>query len=63
MEHTGIYCKIDELGRILLPIRLREMAGWEVCDILLIFYDDKTRSIILKLHDKHVEAPCFLCGK
>ena len=40
MKHTGITRKVDELGRIVLPIELRRTMGIEEKDALEIFVDD-----------------------
>ena len=39
MKTTGITRRIDELGRVVLPIELRRMLGIEVKDSLEIFVD------------------------
>lgn len=49
VKHTGITRKVDELGRIVLPIELRRSMDIEEKDALEIFVDgDK---IILKKYD------------
>ena len=57
MKATGIVRKVDELGRIVLPIELRRTLGIEVRDPLEIYVDGE--SIMLK---KYVPA-CILCGE
>lgn len=42
MKSTGIVRKVDELGRITLPIELRRTLGIEERAPLEIFIDDKT---------------------
>lgn len=39
MKTTGITRRIDELGRVVIPIELRRMLGIEVKDSLEIFVD------------------------
>ena len=39
MKSTGIVRKVDELGRIVLPIELRRTMGIEVKDALEIYVD------------------------
>ena len=56
MEATGIVRKVDELGRIVLPIELRRTLGIDVRDPIEIFVDDET--ILLK---KYTPA-CIVCG-
>ena len=40
MKSTGIVRKVDELGRIVLPIELRKVLHIEVRDALEIFVDE-----------------------
>ncbi len=57
MKSTGIVRKIDELGRIVLPIELRTNMDLKTKDAVEIFVDaDK---IILKKY----EPSCMFCGK
>lgn len=56
MKSTGIYRKVDELGRIVVPIELRNKLGIEVKDSLEVFIDGS--SIVLK----KVESNCAFCG-
>ena len=46
MKSTGIVRKVDELGRVVIPIELRRVLDIEVKDALEIFTDDD--KIILK---------------
>ena len=56
MKATGIIRKIDELGRIVLPVELRKKLGIEQRDSVEIYVDgDK---IILKKR----ENECIFCG-
>lgn len=55
MKATGIVRKVDNLGRIVLPIELRRTLGIEVRDPLEIFVEGE--SIILK---KYAPA-CIFC--
>lgn len=57
MKATGIVRKIDELGRIVLPIELRRTLGLEEKDPLEIFVDDNG-TIVLKKY----EPACIFCG-
>lgn len=56
MKATGIVRKIDDLGRIVLPIELRRTLGIADKDALEIYVDES--NIILK---KYVPA-CIFCG-
>lgn len=52
----GIVREVDSLGRVVLPIELRELLGIEVGDGLEIYIDETT--VILKKY-----APgCLFCG-
>ncbi|MCG7337488.1 AbrB/MazE/SpoVT family DNA-binding domain-containing protein [Sporosarcina sp. ACRSM] len=46
MKSTGIVRKVDELGRVVIPIELRRTLGIEQKDALEIYVDDD--KIILK---------------
>jgi transcriptional pleiotropic regulator of transition state genes len=56
MKSTGIVRKVDELGRIVIPIELRNTLKIAEKDPIEIFVDGS--SIILKKH----EANCVFCG-
>ena len=56
MKATGIVRKIDELGRVVLPIELRRTMNLEVRDPVEIFMDGDT--IVLRKY----EASCVFCG-
>ena len=55
MKSTGIVRKVDELGRIVLPIELRRTLGIEEKDRIEIFVDGE--SIILRKH----QPACIFC--
>ena len=56
MKSTGIVRKVDELGRVVLPIELRRTLDIEVKDSLEIYVDGS--QIILKKY----EPACIFCG-
>lgn len=56
MKSLGIVRKVDELGRIVLPIELRRQFDIEVKDSLEIYTDDNC--IILKKY----QPSCIFCG-
>lgn len=56
MKPTGIIRKVDELGRIVLPIELRRTLDIEVRDEMEIYIDDG--KIILQ----KFEPCCTFCG-
>ena len=55
MKSTGIVRKVDELGRVVLPIELRRTLDIEEKDSLEIYVDDDT--IILKKY----QPACIFC--
>jgi transcriptional pleiotropic regulator of transition state genes len=56
MKAIGIVRKVDELGRIVIPMELRRTFGIEKEDPLEIFVDEDM--IILKKY----EPACIFCG-
>ena len=56
MKSTGIVRKVDELGRVVLPIELRRHVGIEIKDPVEIFMDGDY--IVLKKHTPE----CIFCG-
>ena len=49
MKSTGIVRKVDELGRIVLPIELRRTLGINEKDALEIYVDENT--VMLKKYE------------
>ena len=56
MKSTGIVRKVDELGRIVLPIELRRTLNINVKDSLEIFVAEN--QIVLQKY----EPACIFCG-
>jgi transcriptional pleiotropic regulator of transition state genes len=56
MHDTGIVRRIDDLGRIVIPMELRRTLGINVKDPMAIYVDGDR--IILQ---KHKDA-CVICG-
>jgi len=56
MKSTGVVRKVDELGRIVIPIELRRTMGIEEKDALEIYVDSD--KIILRKY----EPACIFCG-
>ncbi|MGI6722490.1 MAG: AbrB/MazE/SpoVT family DNA-binding domain-containing protein [Anaerovoracaceae bacterium] len=56
MKATGIVRKVDELGRIVLPIELRRTLNIDIKDPIEIYVDDDF--ILLKKY----EPACVFCG-
>ena len=56
MKSTGVVRKVDELGRIVIPIELRRTLDIEIKDALEIYVDRD--QIILKKY----EPACLFCG-
>lgn len=59
MKSTGIVRKVDELGRIVIPIELRRVMDINIKDPLEIFVD--TDKIILRKYS-HARA-CMITGE
>lgn len=57
MKSTGIVRRIDELGRIVLPMELRRILNIDTKDSLEIYTEGE--SIILKKY----EPCCIFCGE
>ncbi|PAB58086.1 AbrB/MazE/SpoVT family DNA-binding domain-containing protein [Anaeromicrobium sediminis] len=57
MKSTGIVRKVDELGRVVIPIELRRTLGIKEKDTLEIYVDRD--NIILKKY----EPTCVFCGE
>ncbi len=57
MKSTGIVRKVDELGRVVIPIELRRTLSIAEKDALEIFVDG--HQIILKKY----EPACIFCGQ
>lgn len=56
MKATGIVRKVDELGRIVLPIELRRTLGIEIKDPIEIYVEGEY--IIFKKYN----PSCCICG-
>ena len=56
MKSTGIIRRVDELGRIVIPIELRNSLKIAIKDPVEIYSDGNT--IVLKRH----EDSCIFCG-
>ncbi len=56
MKSTGVVRKVDELGRIVLPIEIRKMMDINVKDAVEIFTDGDR--IILQKY----QPCCLFCG-
>ena len=56
MKSTGIVRKVDELGRVVLPIELRRTLDIAEKDAIEIYVDNE--NIVLKKY----EPACIFCG-
>ena len=56
MKSTGIVRKVDELGRVVIPIELRRTLGISIKDPLEIYVDED------KIIFKKYEPSCVFCG-
>jgi transcriptional pleiotropic regulator of transition state genes len=59
MKSTGIVRKVDELGRVVLPIELRRSLGIQVRDPIEIFVDEER--IIMQKYT--VNNACLVTGE
>lgn len=59
MKSTGIIRKVDELGRVVIPIELRRLYDIEVKDPIEIFTDEN--SIVLKKYQPRMA--CSITGE
>ena len=57
MKSTGVVRRVDELGRLVLPMELRKTFGIDDKDSVEIYTDGDL--IILKKH----EPACIFCGE
>lgn len=57
MHDTGIVRRVDDLGRIVIPMELRRTLGIKVKDPLAIFVEGE-RIILTKHKDS-----CVICGE
>lgn len=57
MKATGVVRKVDDLGRIVLPVELRRTLGIDIKDPLEIYVDGD--QVILKKY----EPTCIFCGE
>ncbi|SHK08718.1 transcriptional pleiotropic regulator of transition state genes [Anaerobranca californiensis DSM 14826] len=57
MKSTGIVRKVDELGRVVLPIELRRTLNIDTKDSLEIYVDGE-KVILKKYH-----PACVFCGE
>ena len=57
MKATGIIRKVDELGRIVVPVELRKKLNISIKDEVEIYVEKS--SIIIKKYD----PSCVFCGK
>ena len=58
MKTTGIVRRIDQLGRVVLPIELRKTLDISEADVMEIFVEQD--SIVLK---KYGPMSCIFCGE
>jgi transcriptional pleiotropic regulator of transition state genes len=56
MKYSGIARKIDDLGRVVLPVEMRRALGLDAGDAVDIALDDNT--VVMR----KVESRCTFCG-
>jgi transcriptional pleiotropic regulator of transition state genes len=57
MKATGVVRKLDELGRVVIPIELRRTMGLDTKDDALEFFVENDRIVL-----KKYRPGCVLCG-
>ncbi len=57
MKNTGIVRRIDDMGRIVIPIELRKILMIEKSDPLEIFTEDDIIVI------RNIKLKCYICGE
>ncbi len=57
MKSTGIVRKIDELGRVVIPVELRRMLDLEIKDAVEIFTEGDM------IFFKKYQPGCIFCGE
>ncbi|PEB42270.1 AbrB/MazE/SpoVT family DNA-binding domain-containing protein [Bacillus pseudomycoides] len=60
MKSTGITRKIDELGRIVIPMEIRRTLGIKEKDAIEIFVEDNDK-IVLKKYEPY--GSCVITGE
>lgn len=58
IQETGVVRKVDELGRVVLPIEVRRILNVEEKDSLAILVDAEQEQIVLK----KISHNCFKCN-
>ena len=56
MKSTGIVRKVDELGRVVIPVELRRTLNIDTKDALEIYVDEE------KIIFKKYQPACIFCG-
>lgn len=51
-QHTVFYTNLDSKGRLLLPAKLREKAGFKEGDVLVVALDDNSIAHVSSLRQK-----------
>ncbi|GGG02003.1 AbrB/MazE/SpoVT family DNA-binding domain-containing protein [Paenibacillus aceti] len=59
MTNIGIVRKLDELGRIVLPVETRRLMELQEKDSVELFINDETEQIILR---KYRTQECVFCS-
>lgn len=58
IKATGIVRRIDDLGRVVLPVELRKSFGIHEADPIEILVDNENSTILLKKY----QPGCGFCG-
>ncbi|MEK4835955.1 AbrB/MazE/SpoVT family DNA-binding domain-containing protein [Bacillus sp. FSL L8-0152] len=57
MKNTGVARKVDELGRVVIPVELRRILG--IAEGTALGFHVEGENIVLRKHDKS----CFVTGQ
>ena len=58
MAKIEFMCKIDALGRMLIPKKLREKLGWEIGDSLALWHGSSRLTVCLQAKNPPPECIC-----
>lgn len=59
MKSTGVVRKVDELGRVVIPIELRRLMDMQIKEDIEMYTQDDT--VVLKKYEPHLQ--CMVTGE
>ena len=54
--------KIDELGRVIIPLEMRQILEWNQRDKLFLSLNAEENTISINMADKFMGPECLFCG-